>query len=238
LKPLVLLKLLLVRSPLHRLAAAPAAWLLRMVYRVKFAEWFHENDVPRLHLRTESRFDYQNRYALFDALCQELPLAQNPINYLEFGVATGASFRWWAEHNANIGSRFVGFDTFLGLPEKWGRFPQGAFATEGKAPDIPDSRCSYRIGPFRETLPPFAQSFSFADARTVVHLDADLYGSTVLALVTLAPRLKAGDILIFDEFADVLNEFRALLDVCRSFPLKLRLLRVANWGANVAFALE
>ena len=209
-----------------------------MLYSAKFAQWFHENDLPRLHLNSRSPFDYQNRYALYDALSQEFSLARNAIHYLEFGVATGASFRWWAEHNTNDASRFVGFDTFRGLPEKWGTFPQGAFSTDGTAPDIGDSRCSFRVGLFHETLPSFMQSFPFDDARTVIHMDADLYGSTVFVLVTLAPRLKAGDILIFDEFADVMNEFRALLDVCRSFPLKLRLARAANWGGHVAFTVQ
>ena len=228
------LKLLLVRSPLYRLIEPPASKLLPAIYSARFARWFHENDVAGRHRSSSNEFDYSNRYALYDALCQEFSLARDPIHYLEFGVASGASFRWWAEHNANPASLLVGFDTFQGLPEQWGRFPRGAFATEGRPPDISDPRCSYQTGLFHETLPAFIQNFPFATARTVVHMDADLYGSTVFVLVTLGPRLKAGDLLIFDEFADVMNEFRALQDVMRSLPLQLKLARSVNWGGHVA----
>lgn len=68
-------------------------------------------------------------------------------------------------------------------------------------------------------------------------MDADLYSSTLFVLVTIAPMLKAGDIIIFDEFADVMNEFRALLDVMSCIPLKLTVIGAVNWGNKVAFAV-
>lgn len=236
--PVRLLKLLLVRSPLYRVFAGATAGLLPFAYSVKYAQWFHENDVPHHLVSSESPFDYDNRYSLYQALTEELALDRDPIQYLEFGVASGCSLRWWTEHNRNPASRFIGFDTFDGLPESWGRFPKGAFATDGQAPGIDDARCSYRKGLFHETLPEVVRAFPFDAARTVLHMDADLYGSTLLVLVTLAPKLKAGDVVIFDEFADVMNEFRALLDLRRSFPLNLRLIRAANWGGKVALAVE
>jgi O-methyltransferase len=32
-----------------------------------------------------------------------------PINYIEFGVAAGHSFKWWLEQNKNAQSEFYGF---------------------------------------------------------------------------------------------------------------------------------
>ncbi len=232
------LKRLLIQSPLYKLSAGMTAGLLPIAYSFKFAQWFHESDVSHRLLHLDSEFEYDNRYALYGALAEEFSLDREPIQYLEFGVATGCSLRWWTDHSSNSSSRFVGFDTFDGLPERWGRFPQGAFATGGEVPEIQDSRCSFRKGLFHETLPPFLQGLPESSARSVIHMDADLYGSTLFVLVTLAPRLKPGDLLIFDEFADVMNEFRALLDLGRSFPLKLRLIRAVNWGGNIALAVE
>jgi O-methyltransferase len=229
---------LLVRSPLHRWTTLPAAALLPAAYAVKYAAWFHENDVHRRLVPTPTPFGYENRYALYETLVDELSLSHEPLRYLEFGVASGASLSWWVGHNHHADSRFVGFDTFEGLPEDWGRIPQGAFSTHGQVPEIDDARCSYRCGLFHETLPRFLLEAPTSSSRTILHLDADLYGPTLFVLVTMAPRLRPGDLLIFDEFADVMNEFRALQDLGRSFPLKLRLLRAVNWGNKVVFEVQ
>jgi len=80
-------------------------------------------------------------------------VAGEPITYLEFGVWKGASFKMWLQLNQHAASRFVGFDTFTGLPEDWtARDPKGAFSTSGGAPQIADARGSFVIGLFQETL--------------------------------------------------------------------------------------
>lgn len=125
---------------------------------------------------------------------------------------------------------------FEACPRTGEAYLAGHSPLEGPPP-LKDSRCKFECGLFTETVPGFTQTFAFSAARTVVHMDADLYSSTLFVLVTIAPMLKAGDIIIFDEFADVMNEFRALLDVMSCIPLKLTVIGAVNWGNKVAFAV-
>ncbi|HEV2386559.1 MAG TPA: TylF/MycF/NovP-related O-methyltransferase [Candidatus Acidoferrales bacterium] len=143
------------------------------------------------------------------------------IDYLEFGVAEGDSIRRWTDLNTNAGSRFFGFDSFRGLPEDWklaGRaIPRGSFGTGGRTPLIEgDARVRWIVGLFQETLPAFLQDFH-PENQLVIHLDADLYSSTLYVLSALNDILGPGAIVIFDEFASFDNEFRALQDFSSAF---------------------
>ena len=53
----------------------------------------------------------------------------------------------------------------------------------------------------------------------MIHLDADLYGSTLFTMLHLMPRLNPGDILIFDEFCSYMHEYRAFEDAITAFPV-------------------
>jgi hypothetical protein len=59
-------------------------------------------------------------------------------------------------------------------------------------------------------------------------MDADLYSATLYVLTTLAPFLKKGDIIFFDEFVVPTHEFKAYLDFIQSFYLNLELIGAAN----------
>ncbi len=84
----------------------------------------------------------------------------DPIDYLEFGVYEGASIRMWSGLNTNPSSRLFGFDSFEGLPEDWPfRLRKGAFDTNGRVPDVEDSR-DFIVGWFQEPLPRFMLSSS------------------------------------------------------------------------------
>jgi hypothetical protein len=114
----------------------------------------------------------------------------------------------------------VGFDTFTGLPERWRPTePAGHFNANGAVPDIKDPRCSFEVGLFQDTLPAFVARTDLS-SRLVVNLDADMFTSTVFALATLAPYLKAGSLIFFDEFSCPLDEFRAFEQFVRSFRVK------------------
>jgi O-methyltransferase len=140
------------------------------------------------------------------------------VDYLEFGVFQGDSMRQWVSLNKHKDSRFIGFDSFEGLPEDW-RSGQGKghFDVCGVMPRIDDPRVEFVKGWFENTIPPFARDFSTRN-RLLLHVDSDLYGSAMLALVHFAPFMSKGTLLIFDEFYDRENEFKALMDwqkICR-----------------------
>jgi len=84
-------------------------------------------------------FDSSRRYDLHGYLIEN-HIKGDAIDYLEFGVARGISFRWWVDKIKNKDSRFFGFDTFTGLPEDWGTFKAGDMSNGNKPPQIDDDR--------------------------------------------------------------------------------------------------
>ncbi len=224
-----------VRLKLHRFTSVFAGFGENLIYLSKFSKWcnnhfnlkFNDFHIPTLNPA--------KRYELFQFLLEQEEL-DGEINYLEFGVASGESLRWWVENNKNPSSRFVGFDSFQGLPEDFGLLQKGAFSTESKLPQINDSRCGFVIGLFQDTLYDFLKTFSF-DPKIVIHLDADLYSSTLFVLATLAPKLKKDDILIFDEFGVPTHEFKAFLDFTAAFPVRYEVLGETNNYFQVAIKI-
>jgi predicted O-methyltransferase YrrM len=113
---------------------------------------------------------------------------------LEFGVATGRTLSVIAAARAN--SQVFGFDSFQGLPEDWRtNIPAGTFKVD-QVPDVPGVELV--VGLFADTLPDF---FAHHDGPVAfMHLDADLYSSTVTVLEHVGPRLAPGSVIVFDEY--------------------------------------
>lgn len=151
-----------------------------------------------------------------------------PIVYLEFGMYEGESMRWWLSENRHPDSRFVGFDSFEGLPEAWRTYQKGHFATA--VPDLDDPRCRVVAGLFQRTLPRFLEGYT-PTSRQVVFLDADLYSSTDFVLQHIGPYLRPGDLLLFDELHDCMHEFRAFVAFLSAFPIEYQVLhRSPDWS--------
>lgn len=81
---------------------------------------------------------------------------------------------------------------------------------------------------FQESLPNFLKHFSPKN-RLVIHIDSDLYTSSLFLLTKLNDVMVPGTIVIFDEFGDVQHEFRAFFDYVTSYQRKYRVVSAA-WG--------
>lgn len=179
--------------------------------------------------------DTNNRYGLYDFIIESEKLDQ--IDYLEFGVSEGLSFRKWVEKNTNPASNFYGFDTFTGLPEAWGHFEIGAMSNGNKPPEIDDKRVHFYQGLFQQTLTPFLRSTALKN-RKVIHLDADIYSATLYVLTLITPYLNSGDILIFDEFNVPMHEFKAFKEWSESFYIEYEVLGAVNNYFQVAIKIK
>lgn len=117
---------------------------------------------------------------------------------LEFGVATGNTLTIIA-NAAGAGRKVHGFDSFEGLPEDWGGHVErkGAFGREGNLPQVP-SNAELHVGWFSNTLGPFLAEN--AGPAAFVHIDCDIYSSTVDILQNLRGRLVEGTVILFDEY--------------------------------------
>ena len=146
--------------------------------------------------------------------------ADKPLTYLEFGVWKGASMRRIMELFTSPQARFFGFDSFEGLPEAWGPMAQGHFSTEGKLPNINDSRAKFVKGYFQNTLPEFTKGFDFKQPL-LVHFDADLYSATLFLLTSLW-HLVPEYYFLFDEFPR--DEATAFYDFTLSYPVEFEFL--------------
>ena len=197
-----------------------------LVYLSKFSSWANKNkkiafnDFP-------GKWDYNKRFSLYRWVFEKESLANAAINYLEFGVADGHSFRWFVKENTNPESRFYGFDTFTGLPEDFGVYKKGMFNTNNQMPVIDDNRIKFYQGLFQQTVPGFLPALNKSN-KNVIMLDADLYSATLYALTSLASFLKKDDIIFFDEFAVPAHEFKAFCDFVQAYYINLQLVAAAS----------
>jgi hypothetical protein len=218
---------------------APVASLLcKLVCLIKLSTWIKLHPIPKEFLDYIANKTNIERYDLYEYIITRESLENESVDYLEFGVYKGASLRWWSNNVKNPASLFFGFDTFTGLPEGYINYKKGYFSTNGSLPEIKDGRISYEIGLFQETLAPFLERTDLT-RRVIVHMDADLYSSTLFVLTTLVSRLPKGSIIIFDELAGSYgeHEFLAFTDFVSAFYLKYELLGAVRNYRRVAFKL-
>lgn len=140
------------------------------------------------HLPNAPRFGHPH-----ETLRHGLALAPRGGLALEFGVYTGETLRLIA---ADRGGDVHGFDSFEGLPEDWRTgFPAGTFDVAG-LPDVPGAELV--VGWFDDTLPGFLDRHP--GPVDFLHVDGDLYSSARTVLNLVGPRLRAGSVIVFDEF--------------------------------------
>ncbi len=213
---------------------APAVGLTAIAYWARFSRWCRTHPMPV----AVSGKNKKGRDWLYQSVIDQDALNQAPLHYLEFGVYRGDSLRLWLAKTLHPDSRFVGFDTFTGLPERWRPTePAGHFNANGAIPDIKDPRCSFEVGLFQDTLPAFATRTDLS-GRLVVNLDADMFTSTLFVLTTLAPYFKSGDLIFFDEFSCPLDEFRAFEEFVRSFRINYEVLSAVYGYTRVCIKIH
>lgn len=159
----------------------------------------------------------KNRQEVWDAVLKQI--RDQKVLYLEFGVASGESMRYWSRELKHPESCLHGFDSFEGLPEGGGHWKKGQFDMGGKIPVINDSRVQFFKGWFEEVLPSYALS---PKDVLVINVDADLYSSTIFILRHLRPHFIPGTYIYFDELSVYGHEALAFGDFIKETGFKFR----------------
>ena len=234
------------------MSALPASYRLRMKVREAVTRFGIDNprvdvlqNLPKLRTWERERVPastprYDHRFRLYDHL-QRTVLGDEPMDYLEFGVFKGESMAYWTQIHDNAESRFRGFDSFEGLPEQWqyfgGAHDAAMFDAGGMAPELADGRVEFVKGLFQDSLPGFLEKFE-PRSRVLLHCDADLYSSTLYVLTQCDRLLTPGSIVLFDEFASVLDEFSALRDYCAAYRREYDVVACTKQFAHVAIVMR
>ena len=152
-------------------------------------------------------------------------------DYAEFGCHGGRTFSaaYHAAKRNRHDARLWAFDSFQGLPAPKDGFDEHRWWKEGKmstsldefhavcaAEGVPRDRYETVPGFYEDSLEAMAPGDGPTDIA-LAYVDCDLYSSTCSVLRFLAPRLKHGMILAFDDYycwspTQVAGERRALLD--------------------------
>jgi len=123
------------------------------------------------------------------------------------------------------------------LKEDWNfMMDRKAFDIGGGMPSFDDPRVRLFKGWFTETVPKYARDFK-AHSSLIIHLDADLYSSTALALRQLRPFIGPGTILIFDELFDRDHELKAFTEFLNTTRQKIECLAATNALTQAAFRI-
>ena len=185
------------------------------------------------HLRTARNF--ATDYDLHEWISYRVAPTPGGL-YLEFGVATGRTLNHWAR----LFPRYTihGFDSFEGLPETWSwNFQQGHFRQ--KLPRVAEN-CDLHVGWFDRTLPDFLRQHG--GSLDFLHVDSDLYSSAAYVLESLADRMRAGTIIVFDEYLNFpgwqQDEHRAWQEFVTRHNVKFDYLAFVSRHQQVAVRIE
>ena len=149
--------------------------------------------------------------------------------HMEFGVRDGASIGFLA-NETGLGTRWHGFDSFLGLPESGhSRYNKawapGTFSRHGVLPDVPEN-VRLHAGWFNESVPQFLEAELANTTNSHVafmNMDADLYVSTRPVFEAVFSRYmhRVGTVISFDELfgtrSILSEEWRALREAQQRF---------------------
>jgi methyltransferase family protein len=181
----------------------------------------------------QSMLTAQARASAFELLTLACDRADTDGLVLEFGVASGMTINHIARHFP--GRPIHGFDSFRGLPENWRTgIERGAFARQ--EPPRVEPTVSLYPGLFNDTAPAFAALHPGPIA--LLHVDCDLYSSTVTVLEAVGSRLRPGSIVVFDEYFNYpgwqQHEFKAWQEFVAASGVRYEYLGLVRNGQQVA----
>ncbi len=156
--------------------------------------------------------------------------------FLEFGVFSGRSINYIA---SKVKNTIHGFDSFVGLPEFWrDGFDKERFSLQGTLPDVKQNVRLHK-GWFEQTIPEFRKEFD-ADIA-FLHIDCDLYSSTVTILKELSKQIVPGTIIVFDEYFNYPGwqngEIKAFKEFLDAYGIKYQYVTYNNRGEQVALKI-
>jgi len=154
--------------------------------------------------------------------------------WCEFGVREGRSLKWLIE--AYPKQIIHAFDSWRGLPEDWDH-GQGVVADMScNPPDVPEHVLLYE-GWFKDTIPLWTTNHK--GPISFLHMDADIYSSTIEVLSKLNEQIVPGTVIVFDEFCNFRlsgkmskwqqHEFLALTNWISQYNRKVQPLN-RNWA--------
>ena len=153
---------------------------------------------------------------------------------LEFGVFSGKSLNHIASCRPE--QKVYGFDSCEGLPESWRPgFKKGAFSLE----NLPAVRENVELVPgwFDRSLPVFCDAHPDENVA-FLHVDCDLYSSTQTIFALLRTRIRAGTIIVFNEYFNYAgweqHEIKAFAEYCSSYDVKYEYIALVAHHQQVA----
>jgi hypothetical protein len=167
-----------------------------------------KSTVDYIEAKMPDAMGFKTQRALFEHVLREEIPKQGHL--LELGVFRGGTARFTAKRID--GRTLHGFDSFEGLPEKWGGFDlgKGALDVKGVLPSVPNNVKLYK-GWFSDTLPKWREANPGLIA--FMHIDCDVYSSTVDIFRELSSQIGPGTVILFDEYFNYPNwenhEFKA-----------------------------
>lgn len=190
---------------------------------------------PTLFLSKDYRTPDKSTYTYWENVLNNV--SDTSGLFLELGVFSGTSINVLSEimDSRKLSNDIYGFDCWTGLPEKWRKLEQGTFVVKDK-PQV-NNNAVLIDGLFCDSLPKFASAHPNKEI-SFLHMDADLYSSTMTAFEHLHDMFVPGTIIAFDEFAlwpgfygKKESEFEALLDASKKYGFRYEYI-FRGWDAE------
>ena len=168
--------------------------------------------------KTKTLFTYNHK--------DNLKMSLGKINFegliIECGVFEGETINLISSFIPNF--TIYGFDCFEGLPEDWHGYHMSAnhFSLNGKLPKV-NNNVKLIPGLFNKSLPKFIEKIKEDEFISFLHIDCDLYSSTVDIFNALHSKIKEDTIIVFDEYFNYPNwengEYKAFMEFCDKYKV-------------------